>query len=88
MLSRTSGNDLVLALKLADDALTRHLLRNMSAESARKVQAALDELGPVPVSRIEAAQREIANIARGLIERGEIYPLERRRPEAPTGGSA
>lgn len=78
ILRRTAGDDLVLALKLADEGLTRHLFRNMSEESARKVQEAVDGLGPVPVSRIEGAQKRIANTARVLIESGDIHPLERR----------
>lgn len=82
ILKRTPGDDLVLALKLADEPLTRHLFRNMSEDAARKIQQALDELGPTPVARIEAAQKRIANTARVLIESGEIYPLERRKPDA------
>ncbi len=80
VLKRTPGQDLVLALKLADEPVTRHLLRNMSGDSAARVQQAVDGLGPIPVTRIEAAQRRMANTARILIEKGEIYPLERRRP--------
>jgi flagellar motor switch protein FliG len=82
ILKRTPGDDLVLALKLADEPLSRHLFRNMSEDAARKIQEALDGLGPIPVSRIEAAQKRIANTARVLIESGEIYPLERRPPAA------
>ena len=78
ILKRTPGDDLVLALKLADEPLSRHLMRNMSDEAARKIQEAIDGLGPTPVTRIEAAQKRIANSARVLIESGEIYPLERR----------
>lgn len=82
ILKRTPGDDLVLALKIADEPLSRHLMHNMSAEAARKVQEAIDGLGPTPVSRIEAAQKRIANTARVLIENGEVYPLERRPPTA------
>ena len=78
ILKRTPGDDLVLALKIADEPLSRHLMRNMSDDAARKIQEAIDGLGPTPVTRIEAAQKRIANTARVLIESGEIYPLERR----------
>jgi flagellar motor switch protein FliG len=84
VLKRTPGDDLVLALKLADEALARHIYRNMSDESAAKIQAALDGLGPIPVTRIEAAQKRIANTARALIEQGEVYPLERKSRTAAT----
>lgn len=79
ILKRTPGDDLVLALKLADEPLFRHVLRNMSDESARKIREAIEGLGPTPVSQIEAAQKRIGNTARVLIEEGEIFPLERRR---------
>ena len=82
MLGSTPGNDLVLALKLADDPLTRHFLRNMSADGAEKVRQAMEGLGPVPVANIETVQRRIANTARVMIEKGEIFPLQRRSPEA------
>lgn len=82
VLSATPGNDLVLALKLADEPITRHILRNMSADSAEKVRQAVEGLGAVPVKKIEEAQRRIANTARVMIEKGEIFPLERRPSEA------
>ena len=82
VLNSTPGNDLVLALKVADEPLTRHFLRNMSADAAEKVRQAMEGLGPVPVSNIETAQRRIANTARVMIEKGEIFPLQRRPPEA------
>ncbi|HKJ00437.1 MAG TPA: flagellar motor switch protein FliG [bacterium] len=84
ILKRTPGDDLVLALKIADEPLSRHLMRNMSEDAARKIQEAIDGLGPTPVTRIEAAQKRIANTARVLIENGEIYPLERRPATSAT----
>ncbi len=71
----------MLALKLADEPLMRHLFRNMSEASAARVREAVEGMGPTPVAQIEAAQKRIADAARTLIENGEIYPLERRRPE-------
>jgi len=82
VLKRTTGKDLVLALKLADEPITRHLLRNMSDDSAAKVQTAVDGLGPVPMAQIEAAQKRIANTARILIEEGKAVPLQRRQKSA------
>lgn len=84
VLKRISGRDLVLALKLADEPVKRHLLRNMAAQSAERFEQAVASLGPTPVAQIEAAQKRIARTARILIEGGEIFPLERRRksPEA------
>jgi flagellar motor switch protein FliG len=79
VLQRISGDDLVQALKLSDEMLKRHFLRNMAADSAEQVEQAILALGPTPISRIEAAQKRIAGIARGLIESGEIFPLKRRK---------
>lgn len=85
VLKRIPGNDIVLSLKLADEAITRHFLRNMSDDSALKIREAVEGLGPIQVSKIEAAQKRIANTARVLIEQGEIFPLERRKKEAAEG---
>lgn len=79
VLRNTSGEDLVVALKLADEALKSHLLRNLSTNSAENVEESLQSLGPLPVSRIEAAQKRLAQTARVLIEKGEIFPLERKK---------
>ncbi len=79
VLRRVPGSDLVLALKLADEPLVRHILRNMSDKSGKQLRQAVEGLPPTPIARIEAAQRRIANTARSLIEGGEIYPLQRRK---------
>lgn len=83
VLARTAGEDLVLALKLADEALRRHFLHNMSEQSARDVAAAVEALGPTPVALIEAAQKRICATARQLAQQGGLNVLERRksRPE-------
>jgi flagellar motor switch protein FliG len=83
VIARTSGEDLVLALKLADESLRHHFLRNMSEQSARDIQAALDALGPTPVATIEAAQKRICAVGRQLAEQGALTVLARRksRPE-------
>jgi flagellar motor switch protein FliG len=83
LLARTSGEDLVLALKVADESLRRHFLQNMSADSAQAVTAALEELGPTPVSSVEAAQKRICTTARELAESGGLQVLDRKKPPRP-----
>ncbi|HUJ77320.1 MAG TPA: flagellar motor switch protein FliG [bacterium] len=83
VLARTPGDDVVLALRLAEEPLRHHFLRNMSPRSAAAIQQALEELGPTPVVEIEAAQRRIVTTARELEEKGELYVLDRKRPRPP-----
>jgi flagellar motor switch protein FliG len=84
VLARTPAEDLVLALKVADEPVRRHFLQNMSATSAQAVEAAVEELGPTPVSQVEAAQKRICTTARELAEQGGLQVLERKksRPES------
>jgi flagellar motor switch protein FliG len=60
------------ALKGADDSLRDKLLRNMSKRAAEMLQDDLEAMGPIRVSEVEAAQKEILSIARRLSEAGEI----------------
>ncbi|HEX7927438.1 MAG TPA: flagellar motor switch protein FliG [bacterium] len=88
LLAKTSGEDLVLALKLADDGLRRHFFQNMSAASAKAVETALDELGPTPVSSVEAAQKRMCTTARELADQGALQVLERKKAPRPEPGPA
>jgi len=81
VIARTAGEDLVLALKLADEPLRRHFLRNMSEHSAREIEAAIGSLGPAPMAQIEAAQKRICAIARQLAQQGGLNILERKKPK-------
>jgi flagellar motor switch protein FliG len=82
VLARTPGEDLVLALKLADEGLRRHFLRSLSPQAAAQIGQALDELGPTPVAQIEAAQRRIATTAKEMADKGELFVLERKKVKA------
>lgn len=81
VLARTPGDDIVLALKLADEPIRKHFLRNLSPPAAATIEQALDELGPTPVASIEAAQRRIATIAKEMADKGELFVLERKKPK-------
>ncbi|MFM2482634.1 flagellar motor switch protein FliG [Celerinatantimonas sp. YJH-8] len=63
---------LIKAIKGADDQLKDKLLQNMSKRAAEMLQDDLEAMGPVRVSEVEAAQKEILSIARRLSDAGEI----------------
>ena len=63
---------LVIALKGADAALTEHFLKNMSSRAAEMLKDDMESRGPVKLSEVEAAQKEICAIARRLADAGTI----------------
>ncbi len=65
-------DQLQLALKGADDALKEKFLGNMSQRAAEMMRDDLEAMGPVRVSDVEAAQKEILVAARSLSDKGEI----------------
>ncbi|MCH1920583.1 flagellar motor switch protein FliG [Shewanella sp. A3A] len=60
------------ALKGADDNLKEKILGNMSKRAAELLRDDLEAMGPIRVSEVEVAQKEILSIARRLSEAGEI----------------
>lgn len=60
------------ALKGAEDALKEKIMRNMSKRAAEMLQDDLEAMGPVRVSEVESAQKEILSVARRLADAGEI----------------
>jgi len=66
------NDTLALALKTATEELKDKFLRNLSKRAAAMVTETLEELGPRPISDVEAAQREIVSTAGALDEQGEI----------------
>ena len=72
LLREVSSDSLVLALKGADDALQEKILGNMSKRAAELLRDDMEAKGPVRMSEVEAAQKEILIIARKLSEAGEI----------------
>ncbi len=63
---------LMKALKGADDNLKEKILKNMSKRAAEMLADDLEAMGPVRVSEVEAAQKEILSTARRLADAGEI----------------
>jgi flagellar motor switch protein FliG len=72
ILREVPGDLLQKGLKGADDQLKEKILRNMSKRAAEMMQEDLSSMGPVRVSDVEAAQKEILSVARRLADAGEI----------------
>ncbi|WP_019022113.1 MULTISPECIES: flagellar motor switch protein FliG [unclassified Thioalkalivibrio] len=72
LLREVSTESLVLAMKGADDDLKDKIFSNMSKRAAEMLREDLEAKGPVRVSEVEGAQKEILQVARRLAENGEI----------------
>lgn len=72
ILRETTSAMLVLALKGADANVKDKIFRNMSKRASELLRDDLEAKGPVKVSEVEAAQKEILGIARRLADAGEI----------------
>ncbi len=72
MMREISTDLLTLALKGVDDEFQQKFLRNMSSRAAEMLVEDMEAKGPVKLSEVEAAQKEILATARRLEESGEI----------------
>lgn len=72
LLREVSSDILILALKGADDELQEKIFGNMSKRAAELLRDDLEAKGPVKISEVEGAQREILMVAKRLADAGEI----------------
>ncbi len=72
LLREVNPDSLVLALKGADNRVQEKIFKNMSKRASELLRDDLEAKGPVRVSEVETAQKEILAIARRLAEDGEI----------------
>jgi flagellar motor switch protein FliG len=72
LLRQVPAEQLLLALKGADQMLKDKIFKNMSQRAAEMLRDDLEAKGPVRVSEVEGAQKEILQIARKLAEAGTI----------------
>lgn len=72
ILREISTDVLVVALKGADTSLQEKIFKNMSKRAAELLRDDLEAKGPVRVSEVEGAQKEILSVARRLADEGEI----------------
>lgn len=72
LLREVSTDLLILALKGAETELQDKIFKNMSKRAAELLKDDLEAKGPVKVSEVETAQKEILAIARRMADAGEI----------------
>jgi flagellar motor switch protein FliG len=72
VLRAVPGEKLLLAMKGADDTLKDKIFKNMSQRAAEMLKDDLESKGPVRLSEVEAAQKEILAIVRKMSESGTI----------------
>ena len=72
ILREVQQDALMKAIKGADEALREKIMANMSKRAAEMLADDLEAMGPVRISEVEAAQKEILAVARRLSDAGEI----------------
>lgn len=72
LLREVSTETLVLALKGASEGIKEKIFTNMSKRAGEMLRDDLETRGPVRVSEMEAAQKEILAIARRMAESGDL----------------
>ncbi len=72
LLREIATEQLLLALRGADNALKEKIFKNMSKRAAEMLKDDLEAAPPARVSDVEAAQKEILNVARRMADAGEI----------------
>ena len=72
LLREVSSDVLVVSLKGADERVKDKIFKNMSKRASELLRDDLEAKGPVRVSDVETAQKEILTIARRMAEAGEI----------------
>ena len=72
LLREVSSETLILALKGADETMKEKIFTNMSKRAAEMMRDDLENKGPVRLSEVEGAQKEILAIARRMADSGEL----------------
>ncbi|MBT80935.1 MAG: flagellar motor switch protein FliG [Alteromonadaceae bacterium] len=72
ILREVNQDSLLKAIKGADEELKNKITGNMSKRAAEMMLDDLEALGPVRLSEVETAQKEILSVARRLADSGEI----------------
>jgi flagellar motor switch protein FliG len=72
LLRGVSSERLLLALKGSDERMKEKVFKNMSQRAAEMLRDDLTSRGPVKLSDVEAAQKELVMVARKLADAGTI----------------
>ena len=79
ILREVQADALSIALKGADEEIREKVFKNMSKRAAEILRDDIASKGPVRLSDVEAAQKEILAVVLRLAEEGTIMLAERRR---------
>jgi flagellar motor switch protein FliG len=72
LLRQVPSDKLLLAMKGAEEPMKEKIFKNMSQRAAEMLKDDLESKGPVRISEVEGAQKEILQTARKLAEAGTI----------------
>lgn len=72
LLREVNNELLVVALKGCDPTISDKILGNMSKRAATLLREDMDAKGPIRLSEVETAQKEILDVARRLADAGDI----------------
>ena len=72
LMREVSSETLMMALRGADEAVRNKIMGNMSRRAAELLRDDLENMPPVKLSDVEAAQKDIMSTAKRLAEAGEI----------------
>ncbi|MGH8136709.1 MAG: flagellar motor switch protein FliG [Steroidobacteraceae bacterium] len=72
LLRQVPSDQLLLAMKGCEETMKAKIFKNMSQRAAEMLKDDLESKGPVRISEVEAAQKEILQTARKLAEAGTI----------------
>ena len=72
LLREVPGDKLILALKAADEELKQKFFKNMSERASQMLKDDLEAKGPVKLSEVEEAQKEILVTARRMADEGRV----------------
>jgi len=72
LLREVPGDKLIIALKAADEKLKEKFFKNMSERAAQMMKDDLESKGPVKLSDVEAAQKEILMTTRKMADEGRL----------------
>lgn len=72
LLREVSTDTLVVALKGADEIIKEKIFKNMSKRAAEMLRDDLEAKGPVKLSDVQVAQKEILTVAQRMAESGDL----------------
>jgi len=72
VLRAVPGERLLIAMKGSDDGLKEKIFKNMSQRAGEMLRDDLEARGPVRLSEVEAAQKEVLTLVRKMAESGTV----------------